>query len=186
MKTLTIVASTDRPRSNTLKFANYIKPMYEKLGVCVKLVSLEDFPVADVIGGRYGADIPSINKFNENVLETDGILFVIPEYNGSFPGIFKLFIDYLPFPNSFLGMPMAFVGLAAGSFGALRAVEHAEMVVGYRNAYVFPERVFIAEFNKVYTDEGGLSKPLYMQLLKSQVKNFTIYLDNKFPKIDMG
>ncbi|MCH8494308.1 MAG: NAD(P)H-dependent oxidoreductase [Balneolales bacterium] len=186
MKTLTIVATTDRPGSNTLRFAKHIKPMYEELGLSVKLISLEDFPIADVAGGRYGADIPSIKKFNDDVLNTDGILFVIPEYNGSFPGIFKLFIDYLPFPNSFLGMPMAFVGIAAGSFGGLRAVEQAEMIVGYRNAYVFPERVFIAEFNKVYTDQDGLSKPLYKQLLKSQVKNFATYLDNNFPKLDLG
>lgn len=185
MKRIAIVASTDRPGSNTLRFSNYLKPLYEAAGVQADVISLEDFPLASVIGGKYGKDIPEIKAFNKRVLDHDAIVFVIPEYNGSYPGIFKLFIDYLPFPDSFMGLPLAFVGVANGSFGALRAVEQAQQVAGYRNAYVFPERVFIAQFHKHFTDEEGLTVELQRKLLHSQISNFVTFISNSFPKQDL-
>jgi NAD(P)H-dependent FMN reductase len=185
MKRIVIVASTDRPNSNSLRFSNFLKPLYEAHSVQADVVSLEDFPLDKVIGGKYGKDIPEIQAFNDRVLNSDGIVFVIPEYNGSYPGIFKLFIDYLPFPKSFLGMPIAFVGIANGSFGALRAVEQAQQVAGYRNAYIFPERVFIAQFHKQFSDEQGLLNELQQKLLKSQVQNFSTYIESVFPKMNL-
>jgi len=73
----------------------------------------------------------------------DGIVTVVPEYNGSFPGVLKYFIDMLRFPESLYGIPAAFVGIAAGEWGALRAVEQMEMVFQYRHAHLFGRRVFI-------------------------------------------
>jgi chromate reductase, NAD(P)H dehydrogenase (quinone) len=181
-KKIAVLACTDRPGSRTFKVASYIHQQYEKLNVDSNVISLTDYPFNEVFGGKYGKEIPAVTAFNQNVLSHDGLVFVIPEYNGSFPGVFKLFIDYLPFPKSFLGVPIAFVGVATGSFGALRAVEHAQQVVGYRNGYVFPERVFIARADKNFDPVHGLSDRLYAQLLDSQIKNFSIFVSNTLPK----
>jgi NAD(P)H-dependent FMN reductase len=179
---ISIISSTDRPGSASLKVSRYLQKVYENAGASADLISLEDFPLTDVVGGRYGQDIPSVKAFNERVLASDGLLFVIPEYNGSYPGIFKMFIDYLPFPQSFLGVPIAFVGVAAGAFGALRAVEQAQQVVGYRNAYVFPERVFIQQVKQNFSEEEGLKVPLQQKLLTSQVTNFLTFVSQQLPK----
>lgn len=177
-----IVSATDRPGSLSLQVARFLQTQYENAGATADLVSLEDFPLADVVGGPYGKEIPSVMAFNERILSGDGLVFVIPEYNGSFPGIFKMFIDYLPFPKSFLGVPMAFVGVATGSFGALRAVEQAQQVVGYRNAYVFPERVFIQQAKQNFSETQGLTTPLQQKLLASQITNFVHFVNNSLPK----
>jgi len=57
------------------------------------------------------------------VLMAAGLHVVLPEYNGSYPGVLKYFIDMLKFPESFENKPAAFVGVANGQWGALRAVE---------------------------------------------------------------
>jgi chromate reductase, NAD(P)H dehydrogenase (quinone) len=181
-KKIAVISCTDRPGSRTYKLAAYIREQYLKQDLESNLISLTDYPFDQVFGGKYGKDIPAVKVFNEHILAHDGLVFVIPEYNGSFPGVFKLFIDYLPFPKSFLGMPIAFVGVATGSFGALRAVEHAQQVVGYRNAYVFPERVFIARADKTFDPVLGPTDELYAQLLGSQIVNFSSYLSNHLPK----
>lgn len=186
MTTITIVAATDRPNSMAMKIANYIKPLYQDENFSAEVVSLRDFPAADVVGGRYDDDIPSVDAFNERVLKSDGIVFIIPEYNGSFPGIFKLFIDYLPFPKSFLGKPIAFIGEASGAFGGLRAVEQAQHVCGYRNAYVFPERVFIDRVTKNFDPENGLLVSIQAKLLNSQIKNFKKFVQNSLPIQDLS
>ncbi len=178
MSTITIISATDRPGSNALKVSNHIKEKYTELGADARVVSLMDFPLNDVAGGRYGQKIHSVESFNRPILESDGLVFVIPEYNGSFPGIFKLFIDYLPFPSAFKGMPVAFVGEAFGAFGALRAVEQAQMVAGYRNAFQFPERVFISRVKEIFDEQSGLKVPLQAELLDSQIRNFIEFVDN--------
>ncbi len=167
-----IISSTDRPNSNALKVSNYICRLYNDRGMQAKVVSLQDFPLADVIGGKYGADIPSVKKFNDQVIEADGLIFVIPEYNGGFPGILKLFIDYLPFPSAFEKMPMAFIGESSGAFGSLRPVEQFQMITNYRNALQFPERVFIPRVGKEFDEETGLTDDFKQKLLESQTDNF--------------
>ncbi len=169
---LKIISSTDRPVSKSLEVSQYIQKLYQKEGVDSSIASLEDFPLQDVAGGKYGEDIPSITRFRDPILNADALLFVIPEYNGSFPGVLKVFIDYLPFPGAFEHLPMAFVGVAAGAFGALRAVEQFQMVANYRNSIQFPERVFINRVSSEFDPETGLKNEFQQKLLEAQTKNF--------------
>lgn len=169
---LKIISSTDRPNSWALKVSHYVSGLYKTKDIEAQVISLEDFPLVDVIGGKYGKEIPSIKKFRDPILNADALIFVIPEYNGGFPGILKMFIDYLPFPGAFEKMPMAFIGEASGAFGALRSVEQFQMIANYRNALQFPERVFIPRVSKEFDTETGLTDDFKQKLLDSQVENF--------------
>lgn len=175
---LKIVSSTDRPNSNALRVSEYVKTLYLEEGADVEVISLEDFPLEEVVGGRYGKSLPNVEKFIEPILNADGLIFVIPEYNGSFPGILKIFVDYLPFPKAFEKVPMAFIGESAGAFGAMRSVEQFQMIANYRNALQFPERVFISRVKTEFSIETGLSDPLKQKLLESQVINFVKYVES--------
>lgn len=178
MITLKIISSTDRPGANALKVSEYLKPKYELLGADVEIISMRDFPIEQVKGGRYGEKMPVIDRFNKRILDTDGLIFVIPEYNGSFPGILKLFFDYLPYPNGLERMPVCMVGESSGAFGALRAVEQFETVCGYRKAYVFPERVFIARVYQNFDEETGIKDSFTQSLLLDQIHNFYAFVRN--------
>jgi len=173
---LKIISATDRPNSNASKIAAYVQKKYMERGVEAEIISLEDFPLADVAGGKYGTDIESVRKFRQPVIEADGLVFIIPEYNGSFPGVLKVFVDYLPFPEAFEGMPMSFIGEAAGAFGALRAVEQFQMIAAYRNARLFPERVFVPRVKDEFDSENGLRDSFKQQLLEEQIKKFTKFV----------
>jgi len=178
MMDIRIISGTDRPKSNALKVAKYLKPRYEEQGAAVDLVDLQRFPIRDVQGGKYGKDIPKVNKFVKPIVSADGLVFVVPEYNGGYPGILKLMIDYLPFPNALEKMPVCLLGESAGAFGALRAVEQLQLVLGYRNAYLFPERVFISRVNKNFDPQKGVRDEMQRELLTSQIHNFTQYVKN--------
>ena len=73
---------------------------------------------------------------------------MVPEYNGSYPGALKYFIDMWKYPDSFENRCVAYVGIAAGMWGGLRPIEHLQGVMGYRNAHQFNQRVFI---NSLYS-----------------------------------
>lgn len=175
MTKINILSGTDRPESMALAISNFLKPKFEAEGAKVDIISLEDFPIQDVAGGKYGQDIPSVKAYNERVLDCDGLLMVIPEYNGSFPGILKLFVDYLPFPESFDKLPLAFIGEGAGAFGSLRSVEQMQMVANYRNAYLFPERVFMQRVYTIFDPEKGITDEMTAKLTDSLVTNFVSF-----------
>lgn len=173
---LKIISSTDRPNSTSLAVSNYVKKLFLKRSVDADVISLESFPIADVGGGKYGKDIESIEAFRRPILEADAILWVIPEYNGSFPGILKLFIDYLPFPEAFLETKMSFIGVAAGGFGGLRAVEQFQMILNYRNAPQYCERVFIQRSSTTFDAESGINIPFQQELLENQITGFISFI----------
>ncbi|MNL63043.1 NADPH-dependent FMN reductase [compost metagenome] len=87
------------------------------------------------------------------------------------PGILKYFIDHMKFPESFEYRPVCFVGLG-GLFGGLRPVEHLQQIFGYRNAFIFPERVFIMNAFKVISKEGEISDETVKTLLHKQAVGF--------------
>ncbi len=174
---LKIISGTDMPNSKSLEVANYIKGLYQKSGVKADVIDLADFPLSDVVGGKYMEEIPSVKKFREPVIEADALLFVIPEYNGSFPGILKLFIDYLPYPSALVEKPIAYVGIAGGAFGGLRSVEQFQMVANYLNAHQYPERVFISRVSSMFDPEKGIKDEFQQKLLQSQTDGFVKFVE---------
>uniref|UniRef100_UPI00356A0EDE NADPH-dependent FMN reductase n=1 Tax=Fodinibius sp. TaxID=1872440 RepID=UPI00356A0EDE len=173
---LRIISGTDRPNSYALRVSQYLQKKYRQEGIEGRIIDLRDFPIEQVSGGRYGEHIPEVNAFVDQAVQADGLVMVCPEYNGGYPGILKLFIDYFPFPESLHKKPVALVGEANGAFGALRAVEQLQQVVSYRNAHVFPERVFIPRINKNFDDQKGIKDAFQQELLESQIKNFVPFV----------
>ena len=175
---LRIISGTDRPNSNALRVSKYVQKQYQKEGVDVQIIDLQDFPIDKVVGGKYGQDLPKVDAFVDQAVQADGLVIVCPEYNGGYPGILKLFIDYMPFPGSLEKKPIAMIGEANGAFGAMRAVEQLQQVVGYRNAHVYPERVFISNVHESFDEETGISNELQQELLESQIAQFPQFIRN--------
>lgn len=175
---LKIISGTDRPHSNSLRIAKYLEKRYREFGLDPDIIDLQDFPTASVQGGTYRDRPEQIITFIKPILEADALTIVVPEYNGGYPGILKLCIDYLPFPESLNKKPVSFIGEATGAFGAMRAVEQLQQVVGYRNAHVYPERVFIPRVHKNFDDENGITDEFQQKLLESQIENFIGFVED--------
>lgn len=176
MSLIHILSSTDRPKSNALRVSKYVEKYLAKKAE-TKIFSLMDYPFADIVGGKYGNTPDSVKEFNQDLLSADGLLFVIPEYNGGFPGVLKFFYDYLPFPDALEMIPVSLIGEAAGAFGALRPVEQFEQLLKYRKAYIYPERMFIQRVNDSFDPESGLSNQTLQKLLMSQLDGFPDFVE---------
>src|SRR5438270_13856379 len=116
-----VISGTNRPSSNTLRVAQAVAEHYRRQNLAVDLFDVTDLPPEVFEPTVYAAKPPAFVRIQQRVYDAAGLHIVIPEYNGSFPGILKYFIDLLKFPESFDRKPVAFVGLANGMFGALRA-----------------------------------------------------------------
>ena len=169
---IVIISGTNRPGSNTRKVAAHVEATYQSLGVKTHLLDLAGMPTGIFSPASYAAKPADFSRFTDAILAADGLVVVTPEYNGGIPGVLKYFIDMLPFPESFEQRPVCFVGLAAGIWGALRPVEQLQAIFGYRNAYIFPERVFMPGINQLLDETGRFTSADLGKRLKKQAEGF--------------
>ncbi len=174
---IVIISGTNRPGSNTRKVTAHIEATYAALGVETQLLDLAELPPEVFQPIAYAEKPSSFQRFSDAVLSSDGLVIVTPEYNGSFPGVLKYFIDLLPFPESFEHRPVCFIGLAAGIWGALRSVEQLQTIFGYRNAYIFPERVFMPGIGKVLNEAGQFISEDMPKRLAKQAEGYTAFVE---------
>lgn len=151
---ITIVSGTNREGSMSLKVSQYLQKIYSDLGVQASILDIRQLPLSCFTPQAYSKKPEELTPFIDMILNSEGAVFVIPEYNGSFPGALKFFIDLWKFPDCYLGLKTAYVGIASGQWGALRPVEHFQGVMGYRNAIQFPDRIFINRVEKRWNGDG--------------------------------
>lgn len=170
-----IISGTNRPNSKTSEVCKVLQGLYKEQGEEVEIIDLAKVGLTEVTGAHYSENQPvSMTEAIKKVTQADGIIVVVPEYNGSMPGALKYFIDHWKYPDTFEFRPICLIGLG-GRFGALRAVEHLQGVFGYRNGFIYPERVFISDVSKAIVN-GEVVNPLVTTLLRSQTKNFTKFV----------
>jgi chromate reductase, NAD(P)H dehydrogenase (quinone) len=173
---ITMVVGTNRPGSNTRKVASNVEDIYRELNTPLKVLDLAQLPPEIFHPSSYAEKPRSFAPFSDGVLQSTGLVVVTPEYNGSLPGVLKYFIDMLKFPESFERRPVCFVGLAAGMWGALRPVEMLQAIFGYRNAYIYPERVFMPRINDLLDANGRLKDAELVERLREQQKGFVEFV----------
>jgi chromate reductase len=171
-----IIAGTNRPNSNAARIARVLVKHYTELNVPHDLLDLHDLPREMFDPGSYASKPTSVQQLQQRVVGALGLHLVVPEYNGSFPGVLKYFIDMLKFPESFERKPVAFVGEAAGLWGGLRSVEQLQHIFGYRNAHIYPDRVFIPGIGQKLDADGKLTDPSIDQRLAAPAKGFARFV----------
>ena len=176
---ITMIVGTNRPGANSRKVARNIEEIYTKLGVPLRVLDLANLPAEIFHPSSYAEKPKNFEPFSSAVLESSGLVVVSPEYNGGMPGVLKYFIDMLKFPESFEARPVCFVGVAAGIWGALRPIEQLQMIFGYRNAYLFPERVFLPRINDLLDDSGRLKDADSLKRLQQQAEGFVSFVERQ-------
>ena len=169
---ITIIAGTNRPKSYTLKLATYYQHKLLKKGVSADILSLTDLPASLMHSDMYGKQSPDFLPLQEIITNTTKYIFVIPEYNGSFPGILKMFIDACKFPESFYGKKAALVGLSTGKYGNIRGLEHFTGICNYINLHVLPLKIHITSIHKEFDDTENLFKEDTIKFTNQQIDWF--------------
>lgn len=172
---IVVVCGTNREGALSRLLAKEAAETYALRGHDVDLLDMAELTADALQPTAYKEQPASVKALVDRFLASDGVVFVIPEYNGSYPGIVKLFVDMLPYPAGFDSRPCAFIGLAAGQFKSLRAVEHFQQVAGYRNAYIYPRRIFIGDSFKQFID-GKLADDELTKRLQEQADGFLSFI----------
>ncbi|HWF20294.1 MAG TPA: NAD(P)H-dependent oxidoreductase [Verrucomicrobiae bacterium] len=179
---ITLIVGTNRPESNTRKVARQVEEIYAQLKAPLRVLDLAELPPEIFLPTSYAEKPKSFAPFADAILSASGLVIISPEYNGSIPGVLKYFIDMLKFPESFEKRPVCFIGLAAGVWGALRPIEQLQQIFSYRNAYIYPERVFLSQVRNLLDAEGRLNNPELAGRLKTQAQGFIEFVKRFHPR----
>lgn len=170
-----VISGTNRKNSVSLKVARWIENEIRSLGNAVEIIDLASLPLEVLHAGNYEKEKPTgISEVIAKLNKAEGLYFVVPEYNGSFPGILKYFIDYFSYPETFEYRPVAFTGLG-WRWGGLRPVEQLQQVFNYRNAFIYPERIFINNAPNIVQD-NAINDESITKLLQKQIKGFMKFI----------
>lgn len=169
---ITIIAGTNRPGSNTLKLAKYYEQQLLEKGCASQILSLEKLPATLISSDLYGKRSPEFQEIQNIISQSQKFLFVIPEYNGSFPGVLKTFIDACTFPESFYGKKAALVGLSSGKYGNVRGLEHFTGICHYIHLEVMPLRIHISGIGAELDENGNLWQEDTLKFTDQQIDKF--------------
>lgn len=150
-----IVATTNRKNSKTYKVAAYYQRLLVQLGVAADILSLENLPEDFAFSALYenlGKNL-AFNHHKEQMDRATKFVFIVPEYNGSFPGVLKTFIDGLGWPNSLQGKKACLVSISDGALGGAHALSHLTDIFHYLNCHVLSMLVRIPFMKKNFTND---------------------------------
>jgi len=172
---ITIISSTSRLGSNTLKVAKYYQKRLREKGAEAGILSLTDLPPALIATDLYGKRSEEFKPLQQVITQTDKFLFIIPEYNGSFPGVLKVLIDACDFPASFYEKKAALVGVSSGKYGNIRGIDHFTGVCHYLNLHVMPLKLHIANIKTELDADENLFKEDTVKFTDEQMDKLITY-----------
>lgn len=165
----TIISGTNRLGSNTLKLAKYYQRQLKGKGIDANLFSLTNLPDNLIKTDMYGKRSDEFLPIQQLISNTQKFIFVIPEYNGSFPGVLKVFIDCCKFPDSFYGKKAILVGLSDGKYGNIRGIEHFTGICHYIGLHVLPLRIHLPAIKQELDKDDNIFKEDTLKFTNQQI-----------------
>lgn len=175
---ITVISGTDRTSSHTAILAEYVVELVRlKTGIAPRLLDLTQLNPPLLMDGLYKPESQSVqlrDVQDQYITPASALYMVIPEYNGSFPGILKYFIDACSVRNyvpTFHGKKVAILGLSTGRAGNLRGLDHITGILQYLNIIVMPNRLPVSRVETLVQD-GVLTDSYTQSTISAHVDEF--------------
>lgn len=165
-----IISGTNRLGSNSLKVAHYYQQELKKKDEQWNILSLENLPDNILQTDLYGKRSEAFAPIQEMINSARRFIFIIPEYNGSYPGVLKTFIDACSFPSSFHHKKAILVGVATGKYGNIRGIDHFTGVCNYLRMHVLPLKLHIPYIQNELDSNDEFSDLATLKFVQEQIE----------------
>ena len=172
MEKIVVFSCTNRPNSKTLQVSRIYENILKTKGAEVRFLDFRNLPETLAFKESFGQKTKSYEALvNEFVVQNHKFIFVVPEYNGSFPGILKTFLDSIH-PRDWADKKVCLVGVSDGRAGNLRGMEHLVGIFQYLKTHVYYNKLPISLINKVMNEEGIFVSEEQQKVCTAQVEGF--------------
>ena len=120
-------------------------------------------------------------SFREKLQQSNGILFVTPEYNRSIPGALKNAIDVGSRPygkSSFNGKPVGIVSNSPGPLGGVSAAKHLQNILpGIAGPILQQPEIYLNGIGDAFDANGEVTKDALRQVLQQYIDAFAAHVE---------
>jgi NAD(P)H-dependent FMN reductase len=176
---ITVIQATNRPDSNTEFIARHIVQLLEEIyDGQVGYISMVDIPPEILTHGIYEKqDLPEklVLIQDQLMVPAQKFIWLLPEYNGSFPGILKLFIDAISvrrYDDTFKLKKSMLIGVATGRSGNIRGMDHLAGILIHMKSVVYPRLLPVSKVNELMDNEGRINHAPTLKTLEDHLKGF--------------
>ena len=163
---ITVISGTNRKDSMTLR----VSALYTKL---LRNVADEEVHLLSLEGLNVWEKSEQVRETEQRLLiPSDKFAIIMPEYNGSFPGILKTMIDNTDIRNCWWYKKAMLTGVADGRAGNLRGMEHMTGILNYLKMIVLPNKIPLSRINEELDKEGNLQKQETLRVIQQQIDEF--------------
>jgi NAD(P)H-dependent FMN reductase len=174
IKIVTICGSV-RPGNYTAKALRLVLDEFSKQSdVEVTPIFLDELDLP--LPGLSARDPATVERFQQAVKESTGVLLASPEYHGGVSSPMKLAIDNLGFPSMLSGKPISLLGVAAGAIGAIKSMGNLRGICSHVGAIVLPMAVSVARVQQVFDEEGNCQDAGAEKLIRSAATSLIDYI----------
>ena len=169
---ITIVSGTNRNDAVSKRISRIYQKLLVDQNVENQIIDLSELPTDFAFSALYEKSGKNelFNTFREKMKSSEKFIFICAEYNGSFPGVLKMFIDGLEFPDTFQNKKCALVGLSAGVQGGGLALSHLTDIFNYCGMHVLALKPKLAQIEQnMDEDKQEITNDLYKELIETQV-----------------
>lgn len=169
MKIAILLGSTRIGRQSH-KIARYVDGALRARGVTTDLIDLAEdpLPILEDRAGRTPQLQAKIDGLSARLHRADAMVFVTPEYHGSFSGVLKNALDY--FWEEFGRKPIGVVAVASGKLGGINASTQLQHVVLSLGGFALPTKLLVPEVQNVFDESLQIKN-------EGVVKETTRFLD---------
>ncbi|HSR65487.1 MAG TPA: NADPH-dependent FMN reductase [Xanthomonadaceae bacterium] len=150
-------------------------------GVRFDVATLHGIPLYDGDVEQRDGLPAAVKALQEQVVDSDGVLLVTPEYNNGIPGVFKNAIDWLSrpadgIPRVFGGRAFAVIGASPGGFGTILSQAAWLPVLRTLGTRQWAGgRLMVSRAQTVFDAQGALTDDATRQRLAEFVRGFAAF-----------
>jgi len=165
---ITIISGTNRKDSRTIQVATHYFHCLREKGEAVHLVSLEGRNVF-----TRNEEVKQLE--HELLIPTEKFIMIMPEYNGSFPGVLKALLDSTDIKKCWWHKKALLTGVADGRGGNLRGIEHMTNILHYLKMNVYYDKLPLSRINEEMDPEGQFLHERTRNAILDQIEGFVQY-----------
>jgi NAD(P)H-dependent FMN reductase len=130
-----------------------------------------NFPIMEEVLHRHPNPPAGLLEFAEKIRQTDAVVFVSPEYNGSYTAALKNAVDYLK-ESEFSGKVIGVSSVSTGALGGMRAAMNLQELVLGVSGYPIPQMLNVGNVATRFDEQGILIDPGFEKNLNAFISKF--------------
>ncbi len=172
MKIALLLGSVREDRKSDRVAYHLLRLLEGHPGIDATLLDLVEYP-APILITRWKKDQtphPALPALSQHLMEANGLIFISPEYHGSYTGVLKNAIDH--FWEEFKRKPIGVVATGSGRFGGINGSTEMQQLVLSLGAFPMPKKLIVPFIQEAYDLNGIPQDARTDQEARSFVEDF--------------